>query len=329
MENSPMRLANKVAVVTGSGRGIGREMARLFAAEGARVAVADLNEDTARRTAAEVTAAGGDAVAVHSDITDPSRVEALIRLVTDRWGRLDILVNNAGVGLNRPCLETTLAEWDHVMRTNLTGTFLCAQAAARVMVRQGAGRIVNVASISGQRGGQGRAAYGASKAGVIQLTRVMAVELAPLGVAVNAISPGPVDTDQSRHNHTPATRRAYHDRIPQRRYGEHREIAAAALFLASDEASFVTGAVLNVDGGFGAAGLMFDPHEDATPEARPASGGKSEYRNPKSETNPNGPNPNPETTTAVVSDLSHSDFGLIVSDFDIRISDLPSADRAT
>src|SRR5439155_6038853 len=136
-----------------------------------------------------------------------------------RFGGLDILVNNAGVGLNKPFLTTTLEEWELQLRVNLTGTFLCGQAAARAMVAGGRGRIVNIASISGQRGGQGRAAYGSSKAGVILLTKVMAVELAPHGVAVNAIAPGPVDTDQSRHNHTPATRRAYHDRIPQRRYG--------------------------------------------------------------------------------------------------------------
>jgi 3-oxoacyl-[acyl-carrier protein] reductase len=263
-----MRLANKVAIVTGSGRGIGREMARLFAAEGAKVAIADVDEENARGTAAEIAAAGGEACPVGVDIADPDQVESLTRSVADRWGRLDVLVNNAGVGLNKPFLETTLAEWDRTLRVNLTGTFLCAQAAARVMVRQGSGRIVNVASISGQRGGQGRAAYGAAKAGVILLTRVMAVELALRGVNVNAVAPGPVDTDQSRGTHTPATRRAYHDRIPLGRYGEHREVAAAVLFLASDEASFVNGAVLNVDGGFGAAGLMFDPHDDGDGAAR-------------------------------------------------------------
>ena len=127
------------------------------------------------------------------------------------------------------------------------------------MVEQGAGKIVNVGSISGQRGGEGRAAYGASKAGVMQLTKVMAVELAAKGVRVNAVSPGPVDTVQSRETHTEATRRAYLDRLPVRRYGERREIAAAALFLASDESGFVAGHILNVDGGFRAAGLMFDP----------------------------------------------------------------------
>jgi 3-oxoacyl-[acyl-carrier protein] reductase len=261
-----MRLANRVAIITGSGRGIGREMARLFAAEGAKVAVADVHEETARRTAEEIIAAGGEACPFGVDITDPARVECITQQVVGQWGRLDILVNNAGIGLNKTFLETTLAEWQRVLAVNLTGTFLCAQAAAREMVRQGAGRIVNVASISGQRGGQGRAAYGSAKAGVILLTKVMAVELAPRGVNVNAIAPGPVDTDQSRESHTPATRRAYHERIPLGRYGEHREVAAAALFLASDEATFVNGAVLNVDGGFTAAGLMFDPHDDRTPE---------------------------------------------------------------
>jgi 3-oxoacyl-[acyl-carrier protein] reductase len=155
-------------------------------------------------------------------------------------------------------LDLTLAEWERNLRINLTGTFLCAQAAARVMVEQGGGRIINIASISGQRGGVGRAAYGAAKAGVIQLTRVMAVELASRGVGVNAISPGPVDTEQSRGTHTPGTRRAYLDRIPLKRYGEGSEIAAAAVFLASSDASFVAGHVLNVDGGFDAAGLIFE-----------------------------------------------------------------------
>jgi 3-oxoacyl-[acyl-carrier protein] reductase len=264
-----VQLENKTAIITGSGRGIGREMARLFAASGAKVAIADVNEESARRVAASIGAAGGEAYPIGVDITDPVRVELLIRQVVGRWGRLDILVNNAGVGLNKPFLETTLSEWDRMLQVNLTGTFLCAQAAAREMVRQGVGRIVNVASISGQRGGQGRAAYGAAKAGVILLTRVMAVELAPLGVNVNAIAPGPVDTEQSRGTHTPATRRAYQSRIPLGRYGEHREVAAAALFLSSDAASFVNGAVLNVDGGFGAAGLMFDPYDDQTPAEGP------------------------------------------------------------
>jgi NAD(P)-dependent dehydrogenase (short-subunit alcohol dehydrogenase family) len=253
-----MRLQNDVAIVTGAGRGIGSTIATTLAAEGATLVVADLDLDAARRTADAITRAGGQAISSPVDIAESAQVQRLIDDTLSRFGRIDILVNNAGVGLNQPFLSTTLEQWELQIRVNLTGTFLCGQAAARAMADRGQGRIVNIASISGQRGGQGRAAYGAAKAGVILLTKVMAVELAPLGVRVNAVSPGPVDTDQSRQTHTPSTRQAYYDRIPARRYGEREEIAAAALFLASRESSFVNGHVLNVDGGFNAAGLVFE-----------------------------------------------------------------------
>ena len=257
-----MKLAEKVAIITGSGRGIGRAIAIRFASEGAAVVVADVDGQAAAEAANRIRGEGGTAFASEVDVADAAGVQAMVDDVEARLGGVDILVNNAGVGLNQPFLTTTLEEWDRQIRVNLTGTFLCAQAVARVMVRRGYGRIVNVASISGQRGGQGRAAYGAAKAGVILLTKVMAVELAPQGVRVNAIAPGPVDTEQSRGTHTEATRRAYRERIPTGRYGALEEIAAATLFLASDESGFVAGHILNVDGGFLAAGLMFDPGED-------------------------------------------------------------------
>ena len=253
-----MRLQDKVTIITGAGHGIGQSMARVFASEGARVVVADLIVENAISTAGAIREAGGQAHPVEVDVTDPSQVQSMVDETLQQWDRLDVLVNNAGIGLNKPFLDTTLEEWERQIRVNLTGQFLCAQAAARVMVRQGYGKIINVGSISGQRGAQGRVAYGAAKAGVIQMTRVMAVELADKGVCVNAISPGPVDTDQSRGTHTAATRRSYLDRIPLHRYGERTEIAAAALFLASDESSFVQGHILNVDGGFRSAGLLFE-----------------------------------------------------------------------
>jgi NAD(P)-dependent dehydrogenase (short-subunit alcohol dehydrogenase family) len=259
--SSPPRLHQKVALITGAGRGIGREIALRFAREGARVAVTDLDVASATGVAAEIAAAQGEAWAEELDITQPEMINAVVADTVQRHGRLDVLVNNAGIGSCAPVLEMTLEEWERNLRVNLTGTFLCAQAAARVMVRQGGGRIINIASISGQRGGIGRAAYGAAKAGVIQLTRVMAVELAALGVGVNAISPGPIDTVQSRGTHTPDTRRAYLDRIPLKRYGDASEIAAAAVFLASSDSSFIAGHVLNVDGGFHAAGLIFNDYK--------------------------------------------------------------------
>jgi NAD(P)-dependent dehydrogenase (short-subunit alcohol dehydrogenase family) len=265
-----MRLAGEVAIVTGAGRGIGSEIARRFAAEGAQVVVADLDVAAAADTAEDIIHSGGQAAAMRVDVAEPADVQRLIDETLRRFGRLDVLVNNAGIGLNQPFLTTTLEQWELQLKVNLTGTFLCGQAAARAMVDNGGGRIVNVASISGQRGGQGRAAYGAAKAGVILLTKVMAVELSPLGVRVNAISPGPVDTDQSRATHTPSTRQAYYDRIPAGRYGERSEVAAAALFLASADSSFVNGHVLNVDGGFNAAGLIFE--DDAQAEVVAGNG---------------------------------------------------------
>jgi 3-oxoacyl-[acyl-carrier protein] reductase len=229
------------------------------------VVVADWNETTAKEAASEISAAGGKSVAVKVDISDPGQVNAMVQQALDTFGRIDVLINNAGIGHVKPFLSITPEEWNRVIAINLTGQFLCAQAVARVMLRQGGGRIVNVASISGERGGTGRAAYGAAKAGVILLTKAMAVELADKGIGVNAISPGPTETDQVRECHDAATRAAYHALLPVKRYASPAEIASAALFLASPQSSFVSGHILNVDGGFGAAGLMFNPSSERNP----------------------------------------------------------------
>lgn len=256
-----MRLEGKVAIVTGAGRGIGRAIALRFAREGAAVVAGDILRDGAERTAAEIAAAGGRALGVEVDVTMEASVDAMIGETLREFGGLHLLVNNAGVGLTKLLLNTTLDEWQRVIDVNLTGVFLCSKAAAQVMAREGGGRIINIASLSGQRGGTGRAAYGASKAGVSMLTKVMAVELAPLGITVNEIAPGPVNTEMTAVTHDDATRQAYYNLIPMRRYAERDEIAGAAVFLASREADFVNGLTLNVDGGFMAAGLIFDLKE--------------------------------------------------------------------
>ena len=256
-----MKLQDRVALVTGSARGIGRAIAERLAAEGARVVVSDRDAAAATATAHAI---GPSAVAIACDVSAPTEIEALFAAIADRLGRLDVLVNNAGIGAVRLLVDTTLEEWERIIRINLTGAFLCSQQAARLMMHQRYGRIVNIVSLSGQKGGVGRAAYGASKAGLEVLTKIMAVELAEFGITANAIAPGPIMTETGKGMHTQETVDAYHRLIPERRYGEPAEIAAAAAFLASDDARYITGHTLNVDGGFLAAGLMFpfDPNRN-------------------------------------------------------------------
>ena len=248
-------------MITGAGGGIGRCIAVRFAREGATIIAADLYPEKAEATASEIVASAGKAQAKRVDVAIPAQVEELIASTMRDWRRVDVLVNVAGVGLTRLFLNTTLEQWEHVLRVNLTGCFLCSQAAARAMAARGRGKIINIASLSGQRAGTGRAAYGASKAGVTMLTKVMAVELARYGITVNEIAPGPVNTEMTEVTHDQPTRDAYHRLIPMGRYAERDEIADAAVFLASAEAAFINGQTLNVDGGFAAAGLMFDLKE--------------------------------------------------------------------
>ena len=257
-----MRLKDRIALVTGAGSGIGKSIAEGYAREGAAVMCADRNAETAAATKAAILAAGGRAESVKADVGIPEDCEAQVARTVAAFGRIDILVNNAGVAFHRLFLDTSLADWERLLRINLTGQFLTAQAAARRMVEQKSGRIINMGSISGQRGGTGRAAYGTAKAGLMQLTRVMAVELAPLGIAVNAIAPGPIRTPIT--NHGPEQTKNYLDRIPAGTYGTADAITGAAIYLASDACQFVHGHTLNVDGGFNAAGLMFPMTEMKT-----------------------------------------------------------------
>ena len=258
-----MRLEGKIALVTGGARGIGFAIAKAFAAEGAAPVIADINEEGAREAAASLEA--NDAMGLAVDVADQASVAATMEAILSRHGRLDILVNNAGIGGNTPFLDITLAEWNRTLAINLTGAFLVAQAAAREMAKRRSGKIVNIASLSGQRGGHGRAAYGSAKAGLDLLTKVMAVELAEHGINVNAIAPGAIETEMAKFAHDGATRAAYGYLIPMTRYGTPEEIADAAVFLCSDESRYVHGHTLNVDGGFLSAGLMFRGGKSAPP----------------------------------------------------------------
>ncbi|MDP7548662.1 MAG: glucose 1-dehydrogenase [Alphaproteobacteria bacterium] len=254
-----MRLKGKAALVTGAGGGLGGAIAKCFAGQGASVLCTDRDIATAEATVAAITAAGGTASAFKADVAEAADCAAQVDQTIRRHGRIDIAVNNAGVALHRLALETSLEDWERVLRINLTGSFLTAQAAAAAMVAQKSGRIIQIGSISGQRGNMGGIAYGASKAAVMHVCKVLAVELSNTGVMVNAIAPGPIETGISSHG--PTRKQGYIDRIPVGRYGTVEAVANAALFLASDECEWITGHVLNVDGGYGAAGLAYDPAE--------------------------------------------------------------------
>jgi len=244
----------RVALVTGAARGIGLATARQFLAEGWRVALLDIDNDTLQRA---VTTLGlpDRTLALHCDVADADRVTAALERVADGFGRLDALVNNAGIAIFKPLLETTPEEWARTLAVNLTGPFLCTQAAAPLMRESGGGSIVNVTSISSLRASTLRVAYGTSKAGLAHLTKQQAVELAALGIRVNAVAPGPVDTAMAKAVHTPEIRADYHDTIPLNRYGLEEELAEAIFFLCSDRASYITGQMLSVDGGFEATGI--------------------------------------------------------------------------
>ena len=249
-----MRLQGRVAAITGGALGIGRATARLFAAEGATVAIGDVDVAGADAVAKEIVGGGGRALAVGVDVGEADQVQAFVDRIVAEHGRLDVMFANAGIAHSAPFLEHPEAQWHRVLRVNLTGVFHCCQIAARQMVRQGGGRIIATASINGFRGVENLVGYNVAKAGVIELTKTMAVELAKHGILVNAIAPAQIDTRLTQTLPEEARQRRV-ARIPMGRFGEVDEVARAALFLASDDAAFITGHTLAVDGGYLAGGL--------------------------------------------------------------------------
>ena len=243
-----------VAIVTGAGRGIGESIVHRFAREGASVVAAQRSQEDGEAVVAAVTQSGGDAISIPTDVRDEASVERLVSSTIETFGRLDILVNNAGVGIRRTVTESTMDEWDEVMEPNVRGVFLCMKYGIQPMVEQRSGSVINMASVASFVGFTRDAAYCASKGAVLMLTRQAALDYAPMGIRVNAICPGFIDTPMLRHycSQQPDPDAAWHEVLaqhPMGRVGTPEDIAGAAFYLAGDDSTWVTGSTITVDGG--------------------------------------------------------------------------------
>jgi NAD(P)-dependent dehydrogenase (short-subunit alcohol dehydrogenase family) len=246
-----MRLKNKVAIITGGASGIGKATAILFAEHGAKIVVADIDEHGAKQTVATITDAGNEAIYVPTDVTISDNTQRMVQESLSKYGKLDIQINSAGIAMRHPVGDLPEADWHRCLSVNLTGVYLCAKAAIPAMQKNGGGSIINLSSIYGIVGAEVRAAYVASKGGVTNLTRGMALDYAEDNIRVNCICPGFVETPLvAGVVKTPQEYRNLADRHPMRRLAQPEEIAYGALYLASDESAFVTGIALPIDGGY-------------------------------------------------------------------------------
>jgi len=249
-----MNLKDRVALVTGARRGIGQGIALALAQAGAKVVVTDVDQDDCQKVVDQIKESGQDGLALKVDVSNKEDVEEAVQKTVEKFNRIDILVNNAGIAQFKPFLELTEEEWDRTLDINLKGMFLCSQAAAREMAKNKYGRIVNTASIASGQVGVGFlniAHYCASKGGVTALTEALALELAPLGINVNAVGPGIIETPMTKDILSDEkTKEGLMARIPKKRLGQPKDVASAVVFLASEEADYITGVILFVDGGW-------------------------------------------------------------------------------
>jgi len=243
-----LKLAGRVALVTGAAQGIGKAVALLLARNGADIVISDINLEKAEETANEISSIGRKALAVKVDVADWNDVERMVGVILEKFAKIDILVNNAGITRDKLILRMTEEDWDAVLNVNLKGTFHCTKAVVRYMAKQRSGKIVNIASVVGEMGNAGQANYSASKAGVIGLTKTIAREFAQRGININAIAPGYIETPMTEVLPEKA-KEELKRLIPMERLGKPEDVAEAVLFLVSEESNYITGQVLNVNGG--------------------------------------------------------------------------------
>jgi 3-oxoacyl-[acyl-carrier protein] reductase len=242
-------LTGKVALVTGSSRGIGRACVLKLAEAGARVVINYFSQlEAAREVQAQIEAAGGEALIIQADISQSDQVQAMFEQIMAHWGRLDILVNNAGITRDGLLLRMQTEDWDDVVSTNLRGLFNCTKRAAKIMLKQKSGKIVNLSSVVGQVGNEGQANYATTKAGILGFTRSVALEMASRGISVNAVAPGYIESEMT-DGISDAKRAELLQKIPFQRFGSCEEVAEMVLFLSSDKCSYITGQTFNIDGG--------------------------------------------------------------------------------
>jgi len=243
-----MELADQVAVVTGSARGIGKTIAMILAEAGANIVISDLNVEAGKQTVEEIQAMGREAIWVEADVSKSDKANLLIESTQEKFGRLDILVNNAGITRDNLLMRMSEDEWDSVIAVNLKGTYNCIRAATKIFMKQRTGRIINIASVVGQMGNAGQANYASSKAGVIGLTKSVAKELSARNILVNAVAPGFIETAMTEKLPEKA-RESLLQLIPLAKLGQPEDVAKVVLFLSSDRSNYITGQVINVDGG--------------------------------------------------------------------------------